>query len=376
MTVAAPAADTNQGPTFSKRLLGLVKLVKGMDDAALRDIEILDSVTDDHVQPHMMPSTTQVDSGPAQAMRGGQADTQVAAHSTLEAQQGLTRMYNEFDSRLSAMGKSVLDGQTKLDQILKAIKPMGALVLALAKAEDDDKDGEKAAEKARLDAEAVTKSKDDALAVPLRKARIAVRKAEGAEDDDEKKDFMEKAATAVTAFADAVSKAEDDADSDDDEKRSEKARADLKTLRKALKELAKAPEQAVAAVVAPAAAAATPITKTDLVTELEKFAKGQNVTMQQLIATMAQTPAAGNGEPPVFMKALQDSSAEDMDVRIAKAEGDGTLSSGEVMKARSILSRLQLAKAGVMDMSLVAAEVQAAAPSVQRLFSLQVAAAA
>ena len=93
-----PADKGNEG--LLAKALKLVNFVKAVDEGALRDLEIIPSVVEGHKNPNMMPTSREVDTGPAQPMRGGAAPVEVDRHSDLHGQQGLTQLYIEMDRRL------------------------------------------------------------------------------------------------------------------------------------------------------------------------------------------------------------------------------------------------------------------------------------
>jgi hypothetical protein len=362
-------ATTAKSPV--DKLKALIGFAKSIDTAALHDLEIIESVTDDHVQPHTQPNTEEVPGGPGQGSRGGQADTQVKNHSDLHPQDGLTRMYAEFNSRMGAMAKSH-------NTLVKAFKPIAEAFAAMAKAEDEESEKEKAekaqalaAEKAKADADAVEKAKNDVIAKAVRAAKFAVRKAEDEDDEDEKEKGWEKAVAALKALDAVITKAEDEAQDEKDEERAEKARADLKALRTTVKAAVAAAKKAkdnTAEMRTTGDTKGEAVDKAALETALAEFAKTQNLTITDLMAQFGKGSATGAASPPVFAKALADTSPEDLETRIETAGEQGFLDGDGLMKARSIMGRLKAVKLGFVTMDTVAAEIMAAAPAVRTVF--------
>lgn len=379
---------TPQTPVATSRSLvqKLVSLVKGMDEAALKDLDLIDSVTDGHVEPHLQPSTTEVPGGPGQGMRGGQADTQVRAHSDLHRQDGLTEMYASFNARMGAMQKALSDMAAVVKPIAHAF---GEMVKSEGAADKEKDDRDKAANMEREARElkeregkeakeAAKKARESDVANALRKARVAVRKAGGAEADDVKS-AIEKATGVLKDTDVVIGKAEDDAEDDADEKMTEKARNDLKDLRATLKAqaeaVAKAPQNDADLHTSDRVADKEHVSKGDIQQMLADFAKSQNVSMKQVFDSFAGgTGRSTVADPPVFAKAVAEAPIDAVHMQIETAQNDGLLDGAGFMKATGILSHIQAAKAGHYDMTRVVEEIQASDPSVQRIFNLAIAA--
>lgn len=370
---------TEASVTAVGRVLRAIGLMKGVDDAALKDIEQIVSVVDDHVEPSRMPTTTEVDTGPAQSMRGGQAPTQVAAHSNLMPQQGIAEMYEKFDSRMSAMQKAMSADIGKLAVALKSMTDNLAAVVKAANEEKDDldktyeeKDSSEKMTKAKTEARATLKAAIDAA---LRKARVALRKAEDdmEEDEDEKKEMMEKAKEALAALKAAITKAEDDMEDDEDEKMAEKAHGDLRglttQLRKAVdahaKKAAKASATTTTTVIAPS------ITKDDVEAAMTEWAASKGIPVADVFAKFGR-PAASIVEPPTFAKAISDDKVvtmEMIDKRIETADEAG-MKDTDLNTATELRMRLGAVRKGLFDSEAFASQVRQAPPAVQAIFAL------
>jgi membrane protein involved in colicin uptake len=322
-----------------------------------------------------------VDMGPAQAMRGGQAATQVNAHAILLPQQGLTQDYDRFNSMFSEMQKSINAVSRVTAATATSMKSLLDSLSVAAKAEEDGAKKEED-ERKKKDAEEVEKaSKENAITTAHRKARIAVRKAEDEDDDKEYSETAEKAHAAVKALSDAVTKAEDEAESDDDEKMTEKARTDLK----ALKSRIKTREEAVAKAKAAPEVAAVVITKTDaavtapqntIAAELTAFATSKGLTVQDMMSVMAGNGGSVLSAPPSFAKAINSGSLSDIERRLEDAIDSGTLGSSDIVKAETIKSRLIASRNGKYDSDTVIQQIAMADPNIRDIFMPSVSLAA
>ena len=356
---------------------------KSVSDAALKDIEQIVSVVDDHVEPSRMPTRTEVDSGPGQSMRGGQAPVQVEAHSNLLPQSGLTEMYNKFDAMMGALQKAFTDSQAKTSKDIVALRDvvkgivdgMAAAVKAEQKEKDDldktreEKDSaENVAAKALAVKKAAKEAAEQVLASAFRKARIALRKAEDMDEEEEdKEEMMEKANTTLAALNAAVSKAEEDAEDDEDEKKAEKARQDLRAIKAQLKKVVtKKAAKPVVSEVKPT------FSKDELSAALNEFATAKGISVSDFFSGMG-IKADTTREPPTFAKAISDANILTFPIleqRIEDAVDGGLLRDAEVQKADSLKARLGAVRRGTYDAEALAREISLAPPAVQSLFAL------
>ena len=355
-----------------RKVLNALAFMKSIDEASLRDVETIASVVDDHKEPHMMPTAKEVPTGSPQAMRGGQAPTQVEAHSNILPQEGMTRMYDEFNNRMAAMQKSIA---TVASTVSTLVTNLNAAVKAEKDSLDKTVEERDSAEEMAKKAVAAQKAKADALATIFRKARVAVRKAseDDDEDKDEMEDKMEKAKTALSALNDFISKAEEADDMDDeDEKRAEKARTDYRALKTALKKAVEARVKKAAPVVTASATQATSlapvITKDDLSAALDSWAASKGITVPALFEQMGVK--SSTIEPPIFAKAIasKELTPEILSIRIEDAADNGLLRDGEIAKADSLRARFAGVRAGKYDAVALANEINLATPAVQSLF--------
>jgi len=341
-----PAISDSKVLQAARAFLGLKDnlaiIEKALDQGALRDVETIESGVDGHGREGV-PSAAEITSGPAQAMRGGQADTQIAAHSDLKPQEGNTKDYIELANRLSGMEKSLATLASTVKSSLSATGVLKGALDALLKADDEEKDEDK-----------------DEMSKALRKARIAIRKAES---DDEDEDTVEKAQAALASLNTVIGKAEDEADDDDKEQAAEKARTDYRALKGKLK----ARVEAVAAKAKPVEApAAAPVPET---AKSEPVAKSIAALQAQIDALQGRAASESVASAPALIKAVQEGDLSAISSRISIAEDEGTLSDHEISKAHSILNRAYAARNGKYDFTLVTREIESSPASVKRIFT-------
>jgi hypothetical protein len=379
MTVETTHA-ADQKPSAASVLAKLATFFqKSVSEADLKDIEQITSVVDDHIEPHTMPTREQADVGPGQSMRGGAAPVEVARHSNLMTQEGITEMYEKFDSMMGQLQKSLAAYQAKtgkdISTLSNVVKGIADSLTAAVKAEKDDlektfeeKDSaEKMAAKALADKAAEKAARESVLAAAFRKARISVRKAEDMDEEEEDKDeMMEKANAALAILATVVTKAEEDAEDDKDEEKAEKARQDLRALKSSLKKI-----------VAKKAKTETPaqkpvITKDDISAALSEWAAAKGVPMSEVFATFGQRVDVSR-DPPTFAKAYADKAVltvADVAKRIEDAADSEVLRDNEILKAESLKSRLAMVQSGKYDANNFYHELTLATPNVQAIFTL------
>lgn len=357
---------------------------KSVSDADLKDIEEIVSVVSDHVEPHVMPTRQEIDTGPGQAMRGGAAPTEVARHSNLLPQQGLSEMYEKFDAMMGQLQKAFTDYQAKtgkdiksLSGVVKGIADSFAEITKAAEKEKDDLDKSRAekdsAEEVAAKAAAVKKAAKDAIALAVstafRKAKLALRKAEDMdeEEEDDKAENMEKANDALAALNVAVSKAEEDAEDDEEDKMAEKARQDLRTLKASLKKIvAKKAAKTVQT------EARVVLTKDDIQTAMNEWAASKGVPVSEVFAAFGQRVDPLR-EPPTFAKAYADKAVltpTEVARRIEDAADSDLLKDSEILKAESLKARLGLVQSGKYDAENFYHELGLASTAVQSIFTL------
>lgn len=390
VTTTQATVDTTLPPHSATVLAKLgAWFQKSVSEASLRDIDQIVSGMDGHLESHMMPSKQEIETGPAQAMRGGQAPTQVEAHSNLMTQEGMTAAYDRFNAMMSDMQKSVqtsISGfKTELVAVAGVVKSIAEGLNAAVKAEKDSMDKTReekdSAEDEAKKSAVLHKAKDDALALVFRKARIAVRKAEADEDEEEDdwKDKMEKAQAAITTLSEHISKAEDDAVDDEDETRTEKARNDLRSLKAMLKKCHDLRVKKAATAAAPVPVVVTKTVQTsqaigtaDLTAALDQWASQKGITVPQLFAQLGVKTSEVAVEPPIFVKAISGDvlTLPMVDQRIEDATDAGVLHDNEIAKADALRGRLAAARVGKYSYDALANEIHLASPNVQALFTL------
>lgn len=335
--------------------LALLNVVKGLDPAALRDVERIAAVTDGHGRDGI-PNKTEVPTSPALPMRGGAAAPTAAANGDFQRQDGVAWDY-ELMSR-------------RMDQMEKSNSTIANILMAMKKASESP---------ARFEHEKDT-TKDVAKA--LRKSRMAVRKAESAEDEEEIAEATEKADTALKACDAEIEKAEEEVESEEEEKFVEKALNELTALRKSFRatkaaRVKKAEDEeearkaaAIKAEEEEAARKAAEIAAKAECTDAEKMEKAatvfESLGMGDFFASFqksmtAQTQVAS--APDFFSK------AQAQTVPFATRLRNAGLEAGEEGQAESLNVRLELVKANKLPQSAFEAALAAAPENVRTLFT-------
>ena len=335
----------------------------------------IEDIEDEHSPGGDTPITRQeANAGGSEDMRGGNAAPMVRAHSDLAPQRGRQAEYDSFSGIL-----------TDIKKALEALSP-------------------KAAVKAVVDAE------PSYLAVVEKSLKIAGReifKAEAEDDDeDEKKDAVEKAERYLAKAARLLAKAEED-EKDEDEDRIEKARATLRKSQRALKPfkdaITKADADKAAAAVAKAEAdkaAALAKAEEDKKDEKKDDAKKEDevkkadpVALQASIDAlqsqfgivtksvsevmeMVAGASRSSSTPPGFVaKAVAPVVVEPMDfaARAEEAADNNRITGTELMKCHNVISRLTIAKSGdggvQHDLAAIKADLANASSGVREVFA-------
>lgn len=385
-TKPAVAVSEKDMLTTVKALMGMKSTIagvlKGLDEGVLREVEQIHGAIEDHRLPNENPTRSEVDFGRPQAMRGGEAQREVALHSDIHPQTGTTKLAEQMDAMFGDIRKCFTILQDQRNSIAIVAKGMTAMMTvmnaAIQKAEDEKSEEDKRAASMQTEeatakaketakAEALAKAhadKDAALELVMRKARLAIAKAEDS-DEDETDESMEKARAALDAVKAHLSKAEEDAEDDDDEKRAEKARAATKAL--------KARIEKRAAVLAKAKETAAPVkaTMADVEAGLSDYAKSKGMPVADLIALIG-----GGGQqqhmvhPPMFMKAIQEGTltVDAVQARVDEACNEAGWDQVDVGKARALVSRLGAVQKGSYSPENFARELTNASPQVRALF--------
>lgn len=336
----------------------------------------IEDIEDEHSPGGDTPITRQEAlAGGSEDMRGGNAAPMVRAHSDLAPQRGRQAEYDSFSGILTDIAKA-----------LEALSP-------------------KAAAKAVVDAE------PSYLAVVEKSLKIAGReifKAEAEDDDeDEKKDAVEKAERYLAKAARLLAKAEED-EKDEDEDRIEKARATLRKSQRALKPFkdaitkAEADKAAAAAVAKAEADKAAALAKAEEDKKDEKkdddkkedeVKKADPVALQASIDAlqsqfgivtksvsevmeMVAGASRSSSTPPGFVaKAVAPAVVEPMDfaARAEEAADNNRITGTELMKCHNVISRLTIAKSGdggvQHDLAAIKADLANASSGVREVFA-------
>ena len=344
----------NAQPTTADTVRKLVELVKGLDTRDLAEIKTIGAVNDGmRALKTGVPSSEEIATGPAIAARGGDVNTQIRRASDFVPQEAMTREYEDLSRRLEGLAKSVA-AQSRI---------LGSLVDGLKKADDGDK-GDEVRDEVKEEKAEVEKC--------LRRARLALRKAEDdSEDAEDRKEAMEKAQAAVAAATALITKAEDDVESEADEKEWMKSASALKAIRTQLRAaVAKSTGTsggatvATETVVTKTADAGTALTRDDIAEML----KGMwETSVPDIIAKVSG--ASKIAEPPTFMKAATVDTLGDIATRAAVANDLGQLSDMAFAKCQSLLGRVDAASKGNGDAQTVLAAITGSEDSVKALFA-------
>jgi len=308
--------------------------IKAVEPADLDNlVQIYTSLDNGGVET--VPSAGEILTGAPVAARGSDASEQIARHAELAAQEGRMKKYEELDGRLSGLEKAV-----------------GVLVNLLKKANEDEIKA--------------NKDEDEDVSKSLRKARIALRKAESG-DDDEWEENMEKAEAALKSLNDIISKAEDEAESDEDEKKTEKARADLSALKSRLK-IAKSAKTAPATVTK---------SEDDKVAEAKKaedawlatFAASKGITVAEMLSRISSDGAAHTpNTPPTFSK----SAGSNVGNFIARADtmrAQGVISENDHMRLQSVFGQIGAMNANLLAEQVVQNSISQLSPKLREVFN-------
>lgn len=390
------------------------KLFKAIPNDKLEEIQ---SVTDMWNEPHgehKIPSRAEIVTGPAESMRGGNAPSMIRQYADCERQEGLVREYERLDGCLSGIRKSIETHD-------KALSAMAGVLGDVVKG---FREVSSAAEKAAAPAPAAAAPAEGTLLGKalgkIAKARVALRKADMADEEDEKereerKSYLNAANDLLKSAKRLLAKAEEDDDDDgerEDEDKMEKAVADLaklnKRVSKALAVFAKADEEErekkekeeheaaekakrdaevaakaaadAAAGTTPAAAAAVASTEvTKAAGEDTSKAAAEDVSkaltegfgvMQSSLQTMMETVMGRSApavQPPTFAKAAP---MVDIQTRLDEAIDNGVLETpADQQHALTLLHRKALADAGKMPMQAVLADIAASNDTIKQIFA-------
>lgn len=212
------------------RLIGsLANIFKAVPTDKLSDLNDALTINDmfnERGGEHKNPSRAEIETGPAMAMRGGQAETIVNRNSDFASQGGLTRQYEQFERILSDMEKSYN----------RKFAALGGVVADMVKGQQGV---------AEAIQQFITEAQKSQAAAPagdtffgkaqqkFQKARTAFRKSEMDEDEterEERKSRLSEVAEMLKSALKLVSKADDEGEKHDEEE-VEKAVSAIKTLK-------------------------------------------------------------------------------------------------------------------------------------------------
>jgi hypothetical protein len=329
---------------FSKLVAWLQKAtpkqIETAKSATQADLEVLQIYTSlDNGVEETVPSAGEINTGAPVAAHGADASTQIARHAQLAGQEGRMKDYEDLDGRLSGLEKA-----------------MGALVNLLTKANEDEIKA--------------NKDEDEEVGKSLRKARIAVRKAESC-DDDECDENMGKAEVALKAAADMVSKAEDEAEDDEGEKKAEKARADLAALKGKFKALKVAKATPPVATVVKSEDEKEEEAKKAQEVALASFAASKGMTVAEMLERlsnpMATPTAASLNMPPNFAK----SAGASVTTFIQRADSmrkAGTINDNEHQRLEMVIGKVNAMNANLLSETVVQQSIAELPTKLQSVF--------
>lgn len=409
-------AGTEKTPMDAAKAFSfLASMFKAIPNDKLEDLKSVEDMWTQADGEHKVPSASEFGTGPAESMRGGNAPRMVGRHSSTEAQEGLTALYERVDGLTAAIGKSFAERD-------KALGALASVVSDLAKGQKGIADAMSEFSKSATSAvSGVDENSFIGKAVgKITKARAALRKADMADEEDEKEKEQRKsdllaARDLLKSAQRLLVKAEDDDDGDKDEDKVEKAVADLRTLSdrvsKSLATIVKAEEDekkkkeedeaaAKAASVAKAeedekkakedeeaaksadtsqaAAEATGAAQSAAAAKaegdrLDAVLKGMEI-MQTNIATVFETlrgiSKTGGAVPPSFQVAKA-APVLDVQARYKEALDNGLLDSpADAIHCQTLIHRWGAAEAGKISRDAVLTEIAKSNDTIRQIFAV------
>lgn len=363
--------------SFKSLLADMIR--KAREDNTVPPELFVDDHLDDAESRHEVPSKEQVKFGPTEAASGEGVVRMIGDYSNPAPQQAITEEYIEFnrsfDKRLKKIEKAV-DGITKGHNQMASL--VGGIVAAVEKAEaQDDEDAEmrEMTEKA------------------VRKAKVALFKAEMDEDDDDNEAVEESVISAEKAVNTAVKALTKAAEDDEDEEKMEKARKVAKALRERLKAIKakkddkgnqndgedpKSGNQEDAAAKSMEAAVMAALTKLGITkSDGEPKGNGAEEVQKSIDALSNKVSTVSDllnslmgksvGTAPTFQKAEAKEMLKSRVDALSKAINEESLSDSDTAVAQRILSRIIQVQDGAIDASKLDEELRRAPESVLRL---------
>lgn len=381
-------------------IAGLASVFKAIPSDKMEDMKDVLDLWNTPDGEHKNPSRAEIVTGPAERMSGDGAVKMIGEYSSPAPQQGLTAQYSEFQRMLDGWGKAFTD---KLNPVLArhdtALKSILDVFSQIQKAQTE------------VPAAPAADSFLGKALLKISKAKLALRKADMADDDEkeERKSHLADASDLLKAAKRLLAKASEDMEETDDDA-AEKALTSLSSLTKAVAKAEKEDkeweetEKAKAVATQKAiddAAAATKKAEDDKKKEEDEAAEKakavaapgsaaekaiiataeQAAMVQKALDGLALLPATvqtvmdtiyGKSANPIAPEISKGTPAVIVDyaARVEEAIENGTLSEGGEMKARSLVQHMALAKAGRVDMANVSAELEKAPAEVRALFAV------
>lgn len=393
--------------TFIESITGLFKTaVEKSLDGKLEGIKDVGDLWQPERNEHENPSKREVNTGPAERASGGGASPMVNRYSDFAPQSGLTRQYEALDGLMADMQKAL----RRLDVHQKAIETVASAIADLQKAEEP-----KGPDETTFIGKAQSK---------LAKARVALRKADLADEEDkeereERKSHLAAAADLLKAAKRLLSKASEDSKAEEEDE-IEKAIATVRTLNdkvakaqaaivKAEDEEKKEEEEAKKSACASCPTCSPAVTKKAedeekkeedeakkavtieakkaedteeeekkddtakaispvLADRVEKALAGFEIMQSDMmglfnaISGMSRTPT---NTPPTFMKAAP---TADISTRLDEAIDSGELEPGDAMYAQTLYQRLKAADAGKIKHADVLAQISTSKEAIRNIF--------
>ena len=363
--------------SFKSLLADMIR--KAREDNTVPPELFVDDHLDDAESRHQVPSKEQVKFGPTEAASGEGVVRMIGDYSNPAPQQAITEEYIEFnrsfDKRLKKIEKAVVDISKGHNQMASLV---GGIVAAVEKAEaQDDEDAEmrEMTEKA------------------VRKAKVALFKAEMDEDDDDNEAVEESVISAEKAVNTAIKALTKAAEDDEDEENMEKARKVAKALRERLKAIKakkddkgnqndgedpKSGNQEDAAAKSMEAAVMAALTKLGITkAEGEPKDKGAEEVQKSIDALSNKVSTVSDllnslmgksvGTAPTFQKAEAKEMLKSRIDALSNAINEESLSDSDTAVAQRILSRIIQVQDGAIDASKLDEELRRAPESVLRL---------
>lgn len=363
--------------SFKSLLADMIR--KAREDNTVPPELFVDDHLDDAESRHQVPSKEQVKFGPTEAASGEGVVRMIGDYSNPAPQQAITEEYIEFnrsfDKRLKKIEKAVVDISKGHNQMASLV---GGIVAAVEKAEaQDDEDAEmrEMTEKA------------------VRKAKVALFKAEMDEDDDDNEAVEESVISAEKAVNTAIKALTKAAEDDEDEENMEKARKVAKALRERLKAIKakkddkgnqndgedpKSGNQEDAAAKSMEAAVMAALTKLGITkSDGEPKDKGAEEVQKSIDALSNKVSTVSDllnslmgksvGTAPTFQKAEAKEMLKSRVDALSKAINEESLSDSDTAVAQRILSRIIQVQDGAIDASKLDEELRRAPESVLRL---------